>query len=223
LASGSEGDPALVEQFRRLAGVLHHAQSANGLRSVMVTSAMPGDGKTLTAINVAFVLAESYRARVLLVDADLRRPSIPSVTDATGGCGLSDALVATTEQRLALISLSPRLTLLPAGKPIANSLEALTSPRMRQILSEAITRFDWVILDSPPVGATADAHLLTEMVGGTLFVVHAGKTQFSAVQRAIDGLGRDRILGVVLNGVAREDEIAYYGYYGSPRTEEKRL
>ncbi len=86
LASGSEGDPALVEQFRRLAGVLHHAQAANGLRSVMVTSAMPGDGKTLTAINVAFVLAESYRARVLLVDADLRRPSIPECHRSD--CGL---------------------------------------------------------------------------------------------------------------------------------------
>ncbi|HQZ37467.1 MAG TPA: CpsD/CapB family tyrosine-protein kinase [Vicinamibacterales bacterium] len=211
LASGPEGDPGLIEQFRRLAGTLHHAQHANGLRSVMVTSAAPGDGKTLTAVNLALVLSESYRANVLLVDADLRRPSIPSVVESGQGAGLSEALRAATEQKLALVNLTPRLTLLPAGQPIANSLDALTSPRMQQILKEATTRFDWVILDAPPVGPTADARLLTEMVGGTLFVVHAGKTQCPEVQKAIDAIGSERILGVVLNGVAPEPHAHYYG------------
>lgn len=210
LASAPEGDPGLVEQFRRLAGALHHAQHTNGLRSVMVTSAAPGDGKTLTAVNLALVLAESYRANVLLVDADLRRPSIPSVVDGSEGSGLSEALRAPTEQKLALVALTPRLTLLPAGQPIANSLEALTSPRMQQILDEATARFDWVILDAPPIGPTADARLLTGMVGGTLFVVHAGKTQCPEVQKAIEALGRDQILGVVLNGVTPEPHDGYY-------------
>ncbi len=214
LASAPDGDPGLIEQFRRLAGTLHHAQQSTGIRSVMVTSATPGDGKTLTAINLALVLAESYRYTVLLVDADLRRPSIPSVVDLGDGSGLSDALRSATERKLALVSITPRLTLLPAGQPIANSIEALTSPRMRQILEEATARFDWVILDAPPVGPATDARLLTQMVGGTLFVIHAGQTQYGDVQKSIDGLGREHILGVVLNGVeAAPDD----GYYGVPR------
>ncbi|MEP7117212.1 MAG: CpsD/CapB family tyrosine-protein kinase [Acidobacteriota bacterium] len=211
LAGGPDGDPGLIEQFRRLAGVLHHAQQNNGLRSVMVTSAAAGDGKTLTAVNLALVLAESYGYTVLLVDADLRRPSIPSVVDLGDGCGLSEALRAATEQKVALVPITSRLTLLPAGQPIANSIEALTSPRMRQILDEATKRFDWVILDAPPVGPAADARLLTALVGGTLFVIHAGQSQYPEVQKAIDTIGREQILGVVLNGVEGNTEDGYYG------------
>jgi protein-tyrosine kinase len=215
LANAATGDPALVEQFRRLAATLHHAQRANGLRSVMVTSATPGDGKTLTAINLALVLSQSYRSKVLLVDADLRRPSIPSVIDIADGSGLSETLRAVSDQKLALVPLAPGLTLLPAGQPIANSIEALTSPRMRHILEEAVQQFDWVVLDAPPVGAATDASLLTEMVDGTLFVIRAGQTQCGEVQAALEALGRDRLLGIVLNGVEPTGARGYY--YGEPR------
>lgn len=220
LAAGPEADFGMTEQFRRLAATLHQAQRVNGLRSVMVTSALPGDGKTLTAVNLALVLSESYRYNVLLLDADLRRPSIPNVIDVGGGSGLSDALRSPVERKLALVPITPRLTVLPAGQPIANSLEALTSPRMQQILDEALGRFDWVILDSPPVGSATDARLLTQMVGGTLFVIHAGRTQFTEVQKAIDALGRQQILGVVLNGIEHDSSSAY-GYYGGPLDRSK--
>lgn len=219
LATGADGHPAMVEQFRRLAATLHHEQMARGIRSVMVTSAIPGDGKTLTAVNLAIVLAESYRYNVLLVDADLRRPSIPTVVELGQGAGLSEALKAPTDQKLALVALSSRLTLLPAGRPIPNSIEALTSPRMRQILDEATARFDWVVLDAPPVGVTADARLLAELTDGTLFVVRAGKTQYPDVRNGIEAIGRDRILGVVLNGVTATPAHSYY--YGADRADAK--
>lgn len=219
LATGSEADPGLVEQFRRLAATLHQAKQTHGLKSVMVTSAAPGDGKTLTAVNLALVLAESYRSTVLLIDADLRRPSIPSVVDLADGSGLSEALRSPTEQKLALMPITERLTLLPAGQPIANSIEALTSPRMQLILAEAVARYDWVVLDAPPVGPTTDARLLTALVGGTLFVIHAGKTQHADVQKAIDTLGREHILGVVLNGVQPSPADSYY--YGERRMDPK--
>jgi capsular exopolysaccharide synthesis family protein len=214
LATGPDADPALVEQFRRLAGSLHHARQSHGLRSVMVTSAGPNDGKTLTSINLALVLAESYRYRVLLVDADLRRPSITSVVELAEGSGLSEALRATTPQKLALAQLAPRLTLLPAGRPTTNSIEALVSPRMHQILEEAMVKFDWVILDAPPVGPTADARLLSQMAGGTLFVIRAGQSQYPDVKQAIDTVGRDQILGVVLNDVEGTPSDGYYYYAG---------
>jgi capsular exopolysaccharide synthesis family protein len=210
LAAGPDSDVGLTEQYRRLAATLHHAHHANGLRSLMLTSASPGDGKTLTAVNLSLVLASSYRYKVLLIDADLRRPSIPNVGDLADGCGLSDALIAHSERKLALISITPRLTLLPAGPPIANSIEALTSPRMRQILDEASSRFDWVILDAPPVGPATDARLLSQMVGTSLFVIHAGQTQCPDVQKAIEAIGRDQILGIVLNGVEHLGSEAYY-------------
>lgn len=213
LASGSDADPALVEQFRRLAATLHHAHHANGLRSVMITSASPGDGKTLTSVNLALVLVQSYRYNVLLVDADLRRPSLPNVAEVAGsaGDGLSEVLRANGERKLALVPIVPGLTLLPAGQPVANSIEALTSPRMRQILDEAATRFDWIVVDAPPVGITTDARLLAEMVGGALFVIRAGTTQHSVIQQGIDALGREHIIGVVLNGSAHEAGDYYYG------------
>jgi protein-tyrosine kinase len=220
LAAGPHSDPGLTEQFRRLAATLHHARQTDNLRSVMVTSAAPGDGKTLSAINLALVLSESYRYNVLLLDADLRRPSIPNVLELGGGSGLSEALRSQVEQTLALVAITPRLTLLPAGQAISNSIEALTSPRMRLILDEAVTRFDWVIVDAPPVGAAADARLLTQMVGGTLFVIRAGQTQHQQVRTAIDALGRDQILGIILNGVEQSDEHYYY-YGGRPPVEEK--
>lgn len=216
LAAGPAGDPVLVEQFRRLATTLHHAQQVNGLRSIMVTSAMPGDGKTLTAINLGLVLAESYRANVLIVDADLRRASISELVEPASGGGLSDALRSSTEQKLALLPLTPRLTLLPAGQPIANSIEALTSPRMQRILDEAATRYDWVILDAPPLGPAADATLLTRMVGGVLFVVRAGRTRYADVAAAVKSIGSEQIIGVVLNGV-EDTPTPEYSYLAGPR------
>ena len=203
----------MVEQFRRLAAVLHEAHQTQQLRSLMVTSARPGDGKTLTTLNLALVLAESYRYDVLLVDADLRRPSILSVLDLTHGHGLSEALRAPSEQTLSLVSLGQRLSVLPAGQPIANSIEALTSPRMHQIMNEAASRFDWVLLDSPPVGSVTDSHLLSRMVGGTLFVVRAGVTPYPEVESAVEALGRENILGVVLNGAESVSAGRYYGYH----------
>ena len=94
-------------------------------------------------------------------------------------------------------------------------MSGLTSSRMRHILSEAVTRFDWVIVDAPPLGPVADANLLAEMVDTSLLVVRAAKTPFALVQRAIEILGRERLLGVVLNGVDAADAEGYGGYYGS--------
>lgn len=214
LATGPGGDTALIEQFTRLAATLHQARQGSPLRTVMVTSATPGDGKTFTACNLAYVLAETYGYRVLLVDADLRRPSISGMVNVPGGAGLGEALKATTPQKLALAQLTSRLTFLPAGRPTANSIEALVSPRMQMILEEAATKFDWVVLDAPPVAPTSDARLLSKMVDGTLFVIRAGKTQHADVQKSIDMVGRDQILGVVLNDVVGDAAEKYHYYLG---------
>jgi len=222
LAHTPEANPALVEQFRKLAATLHHAQAGSGIKVVMVTSASADDGKTLTALNLSLVLSESYRRRVLLIDADLRRPSLANIAHVTDAAGLSEALRSSTEKKPGLLQVTPMLMLLPAGRPDPDPIGGLTSPRMRSILDEAAARFDWVILDAPPTGPMADANLLASMVDGAVFVVRSGHTHHQAAQRAIDVLGRERILGVVLNGVEKMSP-EHYEYYSAPASDEKQL
>jgi protein-tyrosine kinase len=200
LVLSPDAPPEFAEQFRRLAATLHHAQLVNGLKVVMVTSARPGDGKSLTAANLALTLSESYRREVLLIDADLRRPSLHEVFGVPNVAGLSDGLLLAEDQRLAAVKITSTLTLLPAGRPVQDPMSGLTSPRMRKILEEAAARFEWVILDTVPVGLLADASILAGMVDGALLVVRAGETPHGALAKAVDVLTRDKIIGVVLNG-----------------------
>jgi capsular exopolysaccharide synthesis family protein len=214
LVVSPNADPAFAEQFRRLGASLHQAQVNDNLRLIMVTSALPEDGKTLSAINLSLILSESYQRRVLLIDADLRRPSIREISNSADLCGLSEALKAKSERKLSAIRISERLTLLPAGHPDPDPMSSLTSERMRRILEEAAARFDWVVLDAPPVTPLADASLLAGMVDAALLVVRAGQTPFALVQKAVEALGRERIFGVVLNGVTDGDRSEYLRYYG---------
>ena len=222
LVIGDGAKPDLVEQFRSLAAAMHRLQATSALKVVMVTSAEPGDGKTSVAVNLALVFSESYRRRVLLVDADLRRPSIREISQVSDLPGLSEVLKAKGDQKLSVLRLTETLTLLPAGRPDPDPMSGLTSPRMQQIVREAAARFDWVILDAPPMGPVPDASLLAGMADSTLLVVRAGRTPCAAVQNAIEGVGRDRILGVVLNGVHHEETPYYDGYYGRYGTDETR-
>ncbi len=222
LIGSSLVDPLLVEQFRRLAATLHHAQIEQNLKVVMVTSAGPGDGKTMTSVNLSLVLSGSYRRRVLLMDADLRRPSIQGLSQLPDVPGLSETLKANGEEKLSVFPLTENLVLLPAGRPESDPMSALTSPRMQRIIEEAKERFDWVIVDTPPIGAVADASLLAERADAIVFVVRAGRTPYPAVRKAIETLGRERILGIVLNGVSAQeigggDGYYYNGYVGSRR------
>jgi capsular exopolysaccharide synthesis family protein len=216
---------AAVEQYRRLAASLHHTRLEKDTKVLMVTSASPGEGKTLTATNLALTLSQSYGRNVLLIDADLRRPSVHHMFQIPNVVGLSDGLKSDTDQKLSLIQVSETLTVLPAGRPDPDPMSGLTSDRMKRIVTEAAARFDWVIIDTPPVGFLSDANLLVAMVDLAIFVVRAGKSPYRLIQRALDAVGRNRILGVVLNAVEEHVDVAgyyYYGYYGTPRRNQDR-
>ena len=214
--------PSLREHYRRLGAMLHHAQAESGLKTLMLSSALPAEGKTLTATNIALTLSESYERRVLLIDADLRRPSLHDIFQLPKVFGLNEALTSVPERRVSLIQVSRLLSLLPAGTPHPDPMSMLTSDRMKRLLAEATAAFDWVIIDTPPVGILTDAKLLSNMVGAALLVIRAGKTPAAMVQKAVDALGRNRIMGVVLNQAeprhGRRSDY-YYGayYYSSPR------
>ena len=218
---GTPGIPApVVEQYRKLVATLHHLQLERNVRVLMISSAVPAEGKTLTAANLSLTLSESYGRRVLLIDADLRRPTVHQLFDLPNLTGLGDGLRNPTERLLPLVQVSSRLTVLPAGRPDPDPMGGLTSPRMRRILEEAEAVFDWVVVDTPPVGVLSDGRLLADMVDAALLVIRAGTSPFNLITRAVEALGRDRIAGVILNGLSPRDQQAagyygyWYGYYG---------
>lgn len=206
-------DPALIEQYRHLAAVLHHAQEKSGIRSVMVTSAVPNEGKTLTATNLALTLSQSYRRRVLLIDADLRRPRLREMFALPVGEGLVDVLAK--PGALPVHHVSPTLSVLTAGRIVADPMSMLVSPAMKQLLDEARDAFDWMVVDTPPIAILPDANLLSAMIDTALLVVSAQSTPYPLVQRAAQAIGAGRILGVVLNRAEHAAVPVYdYGYPG---------
>lgn len=205
-------DPASREQYRRLAAVLHDAQTNGKTQVVMLASAVSGEGKTLTATNLALTLSESYLRRVLLIDADLRKPALHTVFKINTTTGLSDGLRSEGPGNLVVRQLTPRLSLLPGGRPDNDPMAGLTSERMRKLIEEARETFDWVIIDTPPLVLLPDANLLASMVDGAVLVVRAESTPHHLVKRAVDAIGHRRILGVVLNQ-ANHKEMPYGGYY----------
>lgn len=210
--------PISREQYRRLAAVLHDAQTSNGLKVVMIASAVPGEGKTLTASNLALTLSESYRQRVLLIDADLRKPTLHQVFQLHAASGLIEGLMAENGAKMVLRQVSPQLSILPAGRPTSDPMAGLTSERMRLLVQEARESFDWVIIDTPPLLLLPDANLLTTMVDGAVLIVRANSTPHEQVKRAADIIGRQHITGVVLNQAEATAQTGYgthyyHGYY----------
>ncbi len=202
------------EQYRKLAAQLHQTQADRGVKVVMLTSAMPQEGKTLTAVNLALTLSDSFGRRVLLIDADLRHPTIHEVFGVANTSGLSDALQA--DRTLPVLQVRPRLALVVAGRAQSDPMKTLTSDRMRQVVVEARESFDWVVVDTPPVSLLPDAHLLGPIVDVAVLVVASDRTSYDLVQHAAAVIGQDRLAGIILNR-AEERNIqtggGYYAYY----------
>jgi capsular exopolysaccharide synthesis family protein len=199
-------DPKATEQYRRLAASLHHVQVERGTRKVMMTSAVSGEGKTLTALNLAMTLSASYRRRVVLIDANLRSPSIHTLLDISNVVGLTEALTETGQMKPVVLELSPRLSVVPAGRPDPDPMGPLTSPRLAMILDEMAHKFDWVIVDTPPVVLLPDTNLLVSMVDAAVVVIDAAKTSYDLIERAVQVIGRQRVLGFVLNNAEAEEQ-----------------
>jgi len=228
---GTDGfSAAALEQYRKLAAILHHAQLERGIKVIMTASALPGEGKSLTAINLSLTLSESYQRRVLLIDADLRRPTVQRIFGLPPINGLTEGLKASEERPIQITQVLERLFVLPAGRPESDPMSSLTSDRMRRLIGEASQSFEWVIMDTPPVGLLPDASLLAEFVHGVLLVTRSGKAPFPLVKRTVEAITHDRILGVVMNAIdfvhdrnaGGYHEYYGYGYYGTPTKNTRR-
>ncbi len=203
-------DSTSVEQYRRLAARLLLAQAENGTKLVMITSALPSEGKTLTSANLALTLSESYKRTVLLIDGDLRRPGIHELFEIPNASGLNDGLSVDANRKIPLLSYTEHLSILTAGRPDSDPMSVLSGSAVRRVLEEAARRFQFVIIDTPPVALLPDAHLLSNLVDAVLLVVESGRSPLPALKRAVDAVGRGRVLGVVLN---RSDKGLPHGNY----------
>ena len=206
-----------AEQYRSLRTRLKRVESGRALRTIAVTSPNKGDGKSLTASNLALTMAQEFQQRVLLIDCDLRRPSIHRLFGLSDGPGLGDVLMSAAELDDALVALPEfHLTVLPAGLPPSRPAELLGSSAMRRLLDTLRSRFDRILIDVPPVAPLADLHILAPMVDGLLMIVRAGITPKPAIERALAGLDASKVLGLVLNASGGETSESYnyegYGY-----------
>jgi capsular exopolysaccharide synthesis family protein len=217
LVIGKEALPDVREEFGKIAAVLYRLRETQPVRVMMVVSAIPGEGKSLTAMNLSLTLSEAYKSNVLLIDADLRRPTVHSLLDIASGSGLKEALTSEIKEPLPTVSITPHLQVLTAGTTAVDPMGALISDRMRNLLGDAAETFDWVVIDTPPVTLLPDAHLLAGMTDVAILVVGAGSTNYALAREAIDIIGRERIVGVVLNKVLERNGAGDYGhYYGHP-------
>jgi len=211
----SSPDSADAETFKVLRGQILFPRDRKVPRCMLVTSTFPAEGKTYVASNLATTLAMSIDEYVLAIDADLRRPRLHRMFGYSKVRGLHDYLVGNARlEELIIKSSIDKLSVLPAGKPPRNPTELLSSNMMVQFLEEVKERYQdrFVIIDSPPSSVTAESKFLAQHVDGIIYVVMANKTPRKDIEKAMDNLGRDKILGIVFNGYEKVRK-SYHRYY----------
>ena len=204
---------AYCEQFRSLRTRVLQAGEREQMHTFVITSAGMGEGKTLTALNLAWLLAQTEGVRALLIDSDLRQPCATEYLSIDAPRGLSEVLGGELSLREAVVRLDPAgLYLLPGGSARDDCAELLSGPTYAGVIAEARRLFDFIIIDAPPLGIFTDANVLINRADGALLVVRAGKTRYALVDKLLAQLPRERMLGVVLNRADEELESNSYYY-----------
>jgi protein-tyrosine kinase len=206
-----------ADQYRTLRHLVERLRKESNLQALAVTSPGPSEGKTLTTLNLAGALAQNRDARVLVIDADLRRPNVAATLRLANAdsSGLAD-LIRDPGRALAdgVRHLQwANLFVLPAGISRDGFYELLTSSRLGALVEEAQRLFDYVLIDTPPVISLPDCRLMGRWVHGFLVVVAAGKTPPAQLTEALAQLEPEKVIGLIFNG-ARRSASSYYGYYG---------
>jgi len=205
------------EQFKIFRGQINKICNDGGWRSILVTSPVKGDGKTTVAANLAAAMALDYEQQVLLIDADLRCPSVHRYFGLNDSPGLAEYLGSNSGPDLLSYVQStalPGLRVLPAGSPTALSSELLATERMKSLIREIPELFPGhqIIVDTSPVLSTSDPLVLSRIVDGLVMVVRAGKTPRDCLSAAFRSLGSNKVMGIVLNGTELGTSSKYYQY-----------
>jgi protein-tyrosine kinase len=202
-----------TEEYRTLRSRLYHLREKMSLKRILVTSALPKEGKSFTSANLAQVLARQHGRRVLLIDADLRGPRLHLMLGTHSGPGLSDYLQGNSDE-FSVMQRGPmeNLFFIPSGNGIEDPAELVGNGRMRILLQRVDSLFDWIVIDSPPAVPVSDASVLAKACDGVLMVVRSNSTPSDLARRARQEFPEQVLLGVVLNG-RREDVAPYERYY----------
>lgn len=209
----------ISEAYRTLRTNIQFSNFDDDINTILVTSTLLGEGKTITAANLALSMAETEK-KILIIDCDLRRPSLHKSFNISNAKGISNLLIGQFKFDDVAQKYAENLYILTSGTIPPNPLEMLSSNKMKIFLDEARNNFDLIILDTPPVMAVTDAQVLSTMVGGVLLVIAAGQTEIGATQKAVEQLryAKANIIGVVLNKVELSGLENYHCYYGGSQS-----
>src|ERR1700722_8151047 len=201
------------EEFRTLRSRLYHTREKMPLKKVLVTSALPKEGKSFTAANLAQVLVRQHGRRVLLIDADLRGPRLHMMLGTTSSPGLVDYLQGDCDE-FSIMQRGPmeNLFFIPSGQETSNPAELVSNGRLKTLLQRVEALFDWIIIDSPPAVPVSDAGVLAKACDRGLLVVRSNPPPVDMARRARQEFPDDSLVGVVLNG-ANGDAMPYTRYY----------
>lgn len=212
--STKQSSALCAEQFRTLRSRLYRLREKSAIRTLLITSTVPGEGKTFVALNLALAIARQHERRALLIDADLRASRLHVRLGAPSAPGLSDYLSGRADE-FSVLQADPKveLFLVPAGRPVPNPSELLANGMLKSFIDRISPIFDWVIVDAPPVLAVADAGIIAEFCDGVMVVVRAGQTQHDLVKTTLQEFRGNNLLGVVLNGAEEGTSYGGYSYY----------
>ncbi len=213
-----------TEEFRTLRSRLYHTREKMPLKKILVTSALPKEGKSFTSANLAQVLVKQHGRRILLIDADLRGPRLHAMLGTTASPGLSDYLQGANDE-FSIMQHGPmeNLFFIPSGQQISDPSELVANGRLKFLLQRVEALFDWIIIDSPPAVPVSDASVLAKSCDGVLMVVRSNATPVDMARRARLEFPDQALLGVVLNGMDSDATYSryYYETYGKNVTESK--
>jgi len=204
-----------AEKFRFLGVRLRQVQHSRPLKRLLITSTIPEEGKSTVSANLATILARRQQPKVLLLEGDLRRPSLSKQFGLGSIPGLSEWLKGEPRPMKHIYRLEgPNLWFLPAGRPPENPLELMQSGRLSELLNQLSGWFDWIIIDSPPILPLADTSVWARLADGILLVTREGTTKKGMLQRGLQAIEQSKLLGAVVNSSANTDHSNYYQRYG---------
>jgi protein-tyrosine kinase len=220
LVAIAEPNSLASEQFRKLRSQLLHLKITGPMTAIMVTSATQGEGKTFVASNLAIGIAQDLDLHALLVDCDLRKPSVAGHFGFEAGSGVSDYLIDARQRDISEFIVKTgieKLSFLPAGTLVENPSELIGSNRMKELVQELKNRYSdrYIIFDSAPILATSESEVLAKLVDGVILVVRAGVTSRDEILQALNPLGKEKLLGVVLNQLEFKLPSLFSRYFGA--------
>ena len=208
----------VTEQFRRLRTHIIKPDMSTKTKTIMITSAMPGEGKSLISINLAVIIALELHSHALLVDCDLRNPSISRLFGLHNEKGLSNYLLGEAEIPELLVKTSvDKLAIIPGGPLQENPVELIGSEKMKNLIKELKARYEdrYIILDSSPILATTEPAVLNQMADGIILVIKSGETARETIEQAIKSLDKKKIMGVVLNNIEFKTKALIQKHFGA--------